>query len=137
MLYLLVSPEPRVINLEFAAMVLFGFDLPPSKFKSALRRLTDFANILLTLQILKKVVAKDEDNRIRKSFQYAGPDIDEFMPTVDDLANLPKRREKYSYLGAIVPQGSAVESQIIPTEEINKAPIYHEKILQDDSATEQ
>ncbi|XP_077178168.1 transcription factor E2F8 isoform X3 [Paroedura picta] len=69
---------PQVVNLETAAKVLIGEDhaenLDKSKFKTKIRRLYDIANVLGSLDLIKKVHVKEEKGR-KPAFEWIGPDV--------------------------------------------------------------
>ncbi|KAJ8413029.1 hypothetical protein AAFF_G00106110 [Aldrovandia affinis] len=82
MLFLVSSP--RVVSLEVAAKILIGedqvVDLDKSKYKTKIRRLYDIANVLSSLQLIKKVHVTEERGR-KPAFKWTGP---EDFPTIKE-----------------------------------------------------
>ncbi|XP_061466644.1 transcription factor E2F8 isoform X2 [Rhineura floridana] len=76
MLFLVSTPQ--VVNLEIAAKILIGEDyveyLDKSKFKTKIRRLYDIANVLSSLELIKKVRVTEEKGR-KPAFKWTGPDV--------------------------------------------------------------
>nr|XP_060621580.1 transcription factor E2F8 [Anolis sagrei ordinatus] len=76
MLFLVSSHH--VVSLEVAAKMLIGEDhleyLDKSKFKTKIRRLYDIANVLSSLELIKKVHVAEDKNR-KPAFKWTGPDI--------------------------------------------------------------
>ncbi|XP_033006588.1 transcription factor E2F8 isoform X2 [Lacerta agilis] len=67
-----------VVNLEVAAKILIGEDhveyLDKSKFKTKIRRLYDIANVLSSLELIRKVHVTEEKGR-KPAFKWTGPDV--------------------------------------------------------------
>ncbi|KAM9605729.1 transcription factor E2F8 [Morphnus guianensis] len=82
MLFLVSTPQ--IVSLEVAAKILIGEDqledLDKSKFKTKIRRLYDIANVLSSLELIKKVHVTEERGR-KPAFKWTGPDI---LPNVQD-----------------------------------------------------
>ncbi|XP_048342983.1 transcription factor E2F8 isoform X2 [Sphaerodactylus townsendi] len=76
MLFLVSTPQ--VVSLEVAAKILIGEDnvenLDKSKFKTKIRRLYDIANVLGSLDLIKKVHIKEEKGR-KPAFEWTGPSV--------------------------------------------------------------
>ncbi|XP_077785632.1 transcription factor E2F8 isoform X1 [Podarcis muralis] len=76
MLFLVSTPQ--VVNLEVAAKILIGEDhveyLDKSKFKTKIRRLYDIANVLSSLELIRKVHVTEEKGR-KPAFKWTGPDV--------------------------------------------------------------
>ncbi|XP_066492350.1 transcription factor E2F8 [Tiliqua scincoides] len=76
MLFLVSTPQ--VVNLEVAAKILISEDhaeyLDKSKFKTKIRRLYDIANVLSSLELIKKVHVTEERGR-KPAFKWTGPDV--------------------------------------------------------------
>ncbi|XP_004459853.2 transcription factor E2F8 isoform X1 [Dasypus novemcinctus] len=76
MLFLVSTPQ--IVSLEIAAKILIGEDhvedLDKSKFKTKIRRLYDIANVLSSLDLIKKVHVTEERGR-KPAFKWTGPDI--------------------------------------------------------------
>ncbi|XP_038620676.1 transcription factor E2F8 isoform X2 [Tachyglossus aculeatus] len=76
MLFLVSTPQ--VVSLEIAAKILIGEDhiedLDKSKFKTKIRRLYDIANVLSSLELIKKVHVTEERGR-KPAFKWTGPEI--------------------------------------------------------------
>ncbi|KAJ6610297.1 hypothetical protein lerEdw1_015228 [Lerista edwardsae] len=76
MLFLVSTPQ--VVNLEVAAKLLISEDhaeyLDKSKFKTKIRRLYDIANVLSSLELIKKVHVTEERGR-KPAFKWTGPDV--------------------------------------------------------------
>ncbi|XP_015279901.1 PREDICTED: transcription factor E2F8 [Gekko japonicus] len=76
MLFLVSAPQ--VVSLEAAAKILIGEDhaenLDKSKFKTKIRRLYDIANVLSSLDLIKKVHVTEEKGR-KPAFKWTGPDV--------------------------------------------------------------
>ncbi|XP_045681397.1 transcription factor E2F8 [Phyllostomus hastatus] len=76
MLFLVSTPQ--IVSLEIAAKILIGEDhvedLDKSKFKTKIRRLYDIANVLSSLDLIKKVHINEERGR-KPAFKWTGPDI--------------------------------------------------------------
>ncbi|XP_037006474.2 transcription factor E2F8 [Artibeus jamaicensis] len=76
MLFLVSTPQ--IVSLEIAAKILIGEDhvedLDKSKFKTKIRRLYDIANVLSSLDLIKKVHVNEERGR-KPAFKWTGPEI--------------------------------------------------------------
>ncbi|XP_006892078.1 PREDICTED: transcription factor E2F8 [Elephantulus edwardii] len=76
MLFLVSTPQ--IVSLEIAAKILIGEDhvedLDKSKFKTKIRRLYDIANVLSSLDLIKKVHITEERGR-KPAFKWTGPEI--------------------------------------------------------------
>uniref|UniRef100_A0A8C9EZQ2 Transcription factor E2F8 n=1 Tax=Pavo cristatus TaxID=9049 RepID=A0A8C9EZQ2_PAVCR len=76
MLFLVSTPQ--IVSLEVAAKILIGEDqledLDKSKFKTKIRRLYDIANVLSSLELIKKVHVTEERGR-KPAFKWTGPDV--------------------------------------------------------------
>ncbi|NWR68294.1 E2F8 factor, partial [Centropus unirufus] len=76
MLFLVSTPQ--VVSLEVAAKILIGEDqledLDKSKFKTKIRRLYDIANVLSSLELIKKVHVTEERGR-KPAFKWTGPEV--------------------------------------------------------------
>ncbi|NXT00971.1 E2F8 factor, partial [Jacana jacana] len=76
MLFLVSTPQ--IVSLEVAAKILIGEDqledLDKSKFKTKIRRLYDIANILSSLELIKKVHVTEERGR-KPAFKWTGPEV--------------------------------------------------------------
>ncbi|XP_027708399.1 transcription factor E2F8 isoform X2 [Vombatus ursinus] len=76
MLFLVSTPQ--IVSLEVAAKILIGEDhvedLDKSKFKTKIRRLYDIANVLSSLELIKKVHVTEERGR-KPAFKWTGPEI--------------------------------------------------------------
>ncbi|XP_014597353.1 transcription factor E2F8 isoform X1 [Equus caballus] len=83
MLFLVSTPQ--IVSLEIAAKILNGEDhvedLNKSKFKTKIRRLYDIANVLRSLDLIKKVHVTEERGR-KPAFKWIGPEI---SPNPSDL----------------------------------------------------
>lgn len=83
MLFLVSSP--RVVSLEIAAKILIGedqvVDQDKSKFKTKIRRLYDIANVLSSLELIKKVHVTEDRGR-KPAFKWTGP---EDLPSAQDV----------------------------------------------------
>ncbi|KAL8169749.1 UNVERIFIED_CONTAM: hypothetical protein K2H54_056568 [Gekko kuhli] len=75
---LFLVSAPRVVSLEAAAKILIGEDhaenLDKNKFKTKIRRLYDIANVLSSLDLIKKVHVTEEKGR-KPAFKWTGPDV--------------------------------------------------------------
>ncbi|NXR08552.1 E2F8 factor, partial [Semnornis frantzii] len=82
MLFLVSTPQ--IVSLDVAAKILIGEeqleDLDKSKFKTKIRRLYDIANVLSSLQLIKKVHLTEERGR-KPAFEWIGPDV---LPNTQD-----------------------------------------------------
>ncbi|KAM9223472.1 transcription factor E2F8 [Leptosomus discolor] len=82
MLFLVSTPQ--LLSLEVAAKILIGEDqledLDKSKFKTKIRRLYDIANVLSSLQLIKKVHVTEERGR-KPAFKWTGPEV---LPNIQD-----------------------------------------------------
>ncbi|KYO21898.1 transcription factor E2F8 isoform D [Alligator mississippiensis] len=76
MLFLVSTPQ--IVSLEVAAKILIGEDhvedLDKSKFKTKIRRLYDIANVLSSLELIKKVHVTEERGR-KPAFKWTGPEV--------------------------------------------------------------
>ncbi|NXY69668.1 E2F8 factor, partial [Glareola pratincola] len=76
MLFLVSTPQ--LVSLEVAAKILIGEDqledLDKSKFKTKIRRLYDIANVLSSLELIKKVHVTEERGR-KPAFKWTGPEV--------------------------------------------------------------
>nr|XP_033783792.1 transcription factor E2F8 [Geotrypetes seraphini]XP_033783793.1 transcription factor E2F8 [Geotrypetes seraphini] len=74
---LFLVSKPQIVSLEVAAKILIGEDniedLDKSKFKTKIRRLYDIANVLSSLDLIKKVHVTEEKGR-KPAFKWMGPD---------------------------------------------------------------
>ncbi|XP_031463202.1 transcription factor E2F8 isoform X2 [Phasianus colchicus] len=75
---LLLVSAPYIVSLEVAAKILIGEnqleDLDKSKFKTKIRRLYDIANVLSSLELIKKVHVTEERGR-KPAFKWTGPEV--------------------------------------------------------------
>ncbi|XP_016325497.1 transcription factor E2F8-like [Sinocyclocheilus anshuiensis] len=75
MLFLVSSPP--VVSLEIAAKILIGedhiVDQDKNKFKTKIRRLYDIANVLSSLELIKKVHVTEDRGR-KPAFKWTGPE---------------------------------------------------------------
>ncbi|NXI59769.1 E2F8 factor, partial [Chloroceryle aenea] len=82
MLFLVSTPQ--IVSLEVAAKILIGEeqleDLDKSKFKTKIRRLYDIANVLSSLELIKKVHVTEERGR-KPAFKWTGPEV---LPNTPD-----------------------------------------------------
>ncbi|XP_065539497.1 transcription factor E2F8 isoform X2 [Lathamus discolor] len=82
MLFLVSTPQ--IVSLEVAAKILIGEDqledLDKSKFKTKIRRLYDIANVLSSLELIKKVHVTEERGR-KPAFKWTGPEV---LPSVQE-----------------------------------------------------
>ncbi|XP_032644742.1 transcription factor E2F8 isoform X3 [Chelonoidis abingdonii] len=82
MLFLVSTPQ--IVSLEVAAKILIGEDhiedLDKSKFKTKIRRLYDIANVLSSLELIKKVHVTEEKGR-KPAFKWTGPEV---LPGIQD-----------------------------------------------------
>ncbi|KAG8125896.1 hypothetical protein E2320_021060, partial [Naja naja] len=89
---LFLGSYPQVVSLDVAAKSLIGEDhcesLDKSKFKTKIRRLYDIANVLSSLELIKKVHIMEEKGR-RLAFKWIGPnvfsDIKDTKPELDAM----------------------------------------------------
>ncbi|XP_061195903.1 transcription factor E2F8-like isoform X2 [Saccostrea echinata] len=79
-LMLFLVSKPRVVNLDLAAKILIGDPnidrTENAKFKTKIRRLYDIANILATLDLIRKIRITDIRDR-KPTYQYIGPDLEQ------------------------------------------------------------
>ncbi|XP_069760880.1 transcription factor E2F8 isoform X2 [Narcine bancroftii] len=82
---LFLVSKPRVVSLDTAAKILIGddqkMDLDHSKFKTKIRRLYDIANVLTSLELIKKVHVTEMRGR-KPAFKWIGP---EAFPDINDV----------------------------------------------------
>ncbi|KAE8606108.1 hypothetical protein XENTR_v10010599 [Xenopus tropicalis] len=75
---LFLVSDPQIVSLEVAAKILIGEDqledLDKSKFKTKIRRLYDIANVLTSLNLIKKVHVTEEKGR-KPAFQWTCPEL--------------------------------------------------------------
>lgn len=78
-LMLFLVSKPKTVNLDLSAKLLIGdanIDMTANaKFKTKIRRLYDIANILTSLDLIRKVHVTEIRGR-KPAFKYVGPDID-------------------------------------------------------------
>ncbi|KAK3577398.1 hypothetical protein CHS0354_032245 [Potamilus streckersoni] len=78
-LMLFLVSRPKTVNLDLSAKILIGdanVDKTESaKFKTKIRRLYDIANILTSLDLIRKVHVTEIRGR-KPAFKYIGPDVD-------------------------------------------------------------
>ncbi|XP_061309072.1 transcription factor E2F8 isoform X1 [Pezoporus flaviventris] len=83
MLFLVSTPQ--IVSLEVAAKILIGEDqledLDKSKFKTKIRRLYDIANVLSSLELIKKVHVTEERGR-KPAFKWTGPEV---LPSIQGI----------------------------------------------------
>uniref|UniRef100_A0A8D0BA68 Transcription factor E2F8 n=1 Tax=Salvator merianae TaxID=96440 RepID=A0A8D0BA68_SALMN len=76
MLFLVSTPQ--VVSLDVAAKILIDEDqadfLDKSKFKTKIRRLYDIANVLSSLELIKKIHVTEERGR-KPAFKWTGPEV--------------------------------------------------------------
>ncbi|KAI1889579.1 hypothetical protein AGOR_G00164370 [Albula goreensis] len=94
---------PRVVSLEVAAKILIGedqvIDLDKSKYKTKIRRLYDIANVLSSLELIKKVHVTEERGR-KPAFKWTGPeDFPSINETSTSMATGARPLESKSSLG--------------------------------------
>ncbi|GCB70652.1 hypothetical protein scyTo_0001337 [Scyliorhinus torazame] len=96
---LFLVSKPRVVSLDTAAKILIGddqkVDLDHSKFKTKIRRLYDIANVLTSLELIKKVHVTEVRGR-KPAFKWIGPeafpdliDIKPITPTTSAAPSTP------------------------------------------------
>ncbi|XP_013414777.1 uncharacterized protein LOC106176790 isoform X2 [Lingula anatina] len=77
-LMLFLVSKPKMLNLDLSAKILIGDPnidrTDGSKFKTKIRRLYDIANILTSLNLIKKVHVTEVRGR-KPAFMYIGPDL--------------------------------------------------------------
>ncbi|NXC48699.1 E2F8 factor, partial [Penelope pileata] len=82
MLFLVSTPQ--IVSLEVAAKILIGEDqledLDKSRFKTKIRRLYDIANVLSSLELIKKVHVTEDRGR-KPAFKWTGPEV---LPNTQD-----------------------------------------------------
>ncbi|XP_034625675.1 transcription factor E2F8 isoform X4 [Trachemys scripta elegans] len=103
MLFLVSTPQ--IVSLEVAAKILIGEDhvedLDKSKFKTKIRRLYDIANVLSSLELIKKVHVTEERGR-KPAFKWTGPEV---LPGIQDNdQNSSSLPSKMAQLAAICKQ---------------------------------
>ncbi|ESO84849.1 hypothetical protein LOTGIDRAFT_168338 [Lottia gigantea] len=78
-LMLFLISKPKTVNLDISAKILIGDPTvarnESSKFKTKIRRLYDIANILTSLNLIRKVHVTEIRGR-KPAFRYIGPDVD-------------------------------------------------------------
>lgn len=78
-LMLFLVSKPKTVNLDLSAKLLIGdanIDRTENaKFKTKIRRLYDIANILTSLNLIRKVHVTEIRGR-KPAFKYIGPDVD-------------------------------------------------------------
>lgn len=83
---LFLVSKPQIVSLEIAAKILIGEDqvedLDKSKFKTKIRRLYDIANVLSSLDLIKKVHVTEEKGR-KPAFKWTGPDTSTHIEVPD------------------------------------------------------
>nr|KAG5700253.1 hypothetical protein BaRGS_007626 [Batillaria attramentaria] len=95
-LMLFLVSKPRTVNLDLSAKILIGdANLDRSetaKFKTKIRRLYDIANILTSLDLIRKVHVTEIRGR-KPAFKYVGPDIETLddVNSIEDPVPKPKR----------------------------------------------
>ncbi|XP_028812674.1 transcription factor E2F8-like isoform X2 [Denticeps clupeoides] len=74
---LFLVSTPRVVSLDVAAKILIGedqiMDRDKNKFKTKIRRLYDIANVLSSLELIKKVHVTEDRGR-KPAFKWTGPE---------------------------------------------------------------
>ncbi|XP_065448687.1 transcription factor E2F8 isoform X13 [Chrysemys picta bellii] len=102
MLFLVSTPQ--IVSLEIAAKILIGEDhvedLDKSKFKTKIRRLYDIANVLSSLELIKKVHVTEERGR-KPAFKWTGPEvlpgIQDTKPVTTTTSLIPSNSAKSKY----------------------------------------
>nr|XP_042705058.1 transcription factor E2F8 isoform X7 [Chrysemys picta bellii] len=102
MLFLVSTPQ--IVSLEVAAKILIGEDhvedLDKSKFKTKIRRLYDIANVLSSLELIKKVHVTEERGR-KPAFKWTGPEvlpgIQDTKPVTTTTSLIPSNSAKSKY----------------------------------------
>eukprot|EP00076_Gallus_gallus_P041460 XP_025006998.1 transcription factor E2F8 isoform X3 [Gallus gallus] len=101
MLFLVSTPQ--IVSLEVAAKILIGEDqledLDKSKFKTKIRRLYDIANVLSSLELIKKVHVTEERGR-KPAFKWTGPEVPPNTQAGTD-ENVPVYTSKMPQLAAV------------------------------------
>uniref|UniRef100_A0A674IF78 Transcription factor E2F8 n=1 Tax=Terrapene triunguis TaxID=2587831 RepID=A0A674IF78_9SAUR len=100
MLFLVSTPQ--IVSLEVAAKILIGEDhvedLDKSKFKTKIRRLYDIANVLSSLELIKKVHVTEERGR-KPAFKWTGPEVlPDTKPVTTTTSLIPSNSAKSKYL---------------------------------------
>ncbi|XP_040265048.1 transcription factor E2F8 isoform X6 [Bufo bufo] len=90
MLFLVSTPQ--IVSLDIAAKILIGEDqledLDKNKFKTKIRRLYDIANVLSSLNLIKKVHVTEEKGR-KPAFQWTGPETSPDQQESTPTSTLP------------------------------------------------
>lgn len=93
----LVTPQPQTLTLDFAARVIHGIHQVEKTRLTRIRRLYDIANILQSLELIRKVQVTDGRGK-KPAFQFIGPDVLDMVLTEDEKKQMPATRQKNSLL---------------------------------------
>ncbi|NXD83798.1 E2F8 factor, partial [Halcyon senegalensis] len=113
MLFLVSTPQ--IVSLEVAAKILIGEeqleDLDKSKFKTKIRRLYDIANVLSSLELIKKVHVTEERGR-KPAFKWTGPEI---LPNIPDTKLEPTSTTCPSPISEFIPSKEQCSKNLFPS----------------------
>lgn len=93
----LVTPAPQTLTLDFAAKVIHGSQQVEKTRLTRIRRLYDIANILQSLELIRKVQVTDGRGK-KPAFQFIGPDVSSLTLTEEEKKAMPATRQKNSLL---------------------------------------
>merc|ERR1719410_2711119 len=93
----LVTPAPQTLTLDFAAKVIHGSQQVEKTRLTRIRRLYDIANILQSLELIRKVQVTDGRGK-KPAFQFIGPDVSNMTLTEEEKKQMPATRQKNSLL---------------------------------------
>merc|ERR1719412_499020 len=93
----LVTPAPQTLTLDFAAKVIHGSHQVEKTRLTRIRRLYDIANILQSLELIRKVQVTDGRGK-KPAFQFIGPDVSNLTLTEEEKKAMPATRQKNSLL---------------------------------------
>ncbi|XP_035183426.1 transcription factor E2F8 [Oxyura jamaicensis] len=113
MLFLVSTPQ--IVSLEVAAKILIGEDqledLDKSKFKTKIRRLYDIANVLSSLELIKKVHVTEERGR-KPAFKWTGPEV---LPSIQDTKLEPTSATYIPHISECITSREQCSKKLFPS----------------------
>ncbi|XP_042905506.1 transcription factor E2F8 isoform X2 [Parasteatoda tepidariorum] len=129
----LVSPT-KVVSLGEAAKVLNGFQTieKGAQIKTQIRRLYDIANVLSSINLIKKQVIKSANGK-KPAFKYVGPDADSYSSKETVLMNSfrkikPKSLIRHSSFQEICEVAELEHQKLCLEETPNSAPPFENSL---------
>ena len=90
----LVSNEVKTITLDFACKVIHGSDLTDAYELAKIRRIQNFANVILAISALYPILEKVKSGR-KVAYKYCGPELETIPINHQAIHSFPDYRSKY------------------------------------------